>query len=88
MNPRAIQQRARDAQRSEEEAALKKAHDSDRQAKQQMKKKLKKNNTYLALEDKNARNQMMEQHWEILEQKRYDSKRSGKLSQLFITYFC
>lgn len=81
---RAVQQRDRNATRDMETKAIDDAHAADRQAKYQLKKRIKKSARYQALGDV-AQKALLTTEEEKLNESRFDSKKSGKLSHLFIT---
>jgi hypothetical protein len=69
---------------NEEEQALNTAKASDRAAKHQLVKKCDKLQTYQSLSD-SEKEKFFATKLEVLEQKRFDEKKSGKLSQALIT---
>jgi hypothetical protein len=84
---RAVEQRTRAALRDSEHKALEMAKDSDRAAKYQLKKKLLKDPEYVKA-SATEQEKCLTKEEEKLAERRFKDKKSGKLSQYFITYFC
>ena len=82
---RAIEQRNRAALRDHESKTIEAAKAADRAAKTQLKKKLEKQPEYITL-SKASKTQYFTERHEELEQKRFEEKKSSKLSQFLITH--
>jgi hypothetical protein len=84
---RAVKQRTQAALRDSEHKALEIAKDSDRAAKYQLKKKLLKDPKYVKA-SATEQEKCLTKEEEKLAKRRFKDKKSSKLSQYFITYFC